>query len=93
MWNASVILEKLSIMIYGKGDLGHFKHERNFIHYVMSDWAKCPGCKYWDCPNELRIEGMSPCVVSIESGDIIEAIQCVDEELRGQEKKASFFLK
>lgn len=81
MWNASVILGKKSVMIYGKGDLGHFKHERETIHYVMSDQTKCEGCKYWDCPKEIRVEGMAPCVVSVEPEKIIKAIQCVEEEL------------
>lgn len=82
MWNASVILGKRSVMIYGKGDLGHFKHEKKTIHYVMSEWTKCEGCRYWDCPNEIRVEGMAPCVVSVEPEEIIKAIQCVEEELR-----------
>lgn len=87
MWNASVILGKTSIMIYGKGDLGHFRHEKDFIHYVMSDWAKCEGCKYWDCPKEMKADGMAPCVVSVEPEEIIKAIQCVEEELPRQEKE------
>lgn len=81
MWNASVILGKKSVMIYGKGDLGHFKHEKKTIHYVMSDQIKCKGCKYWDCPKEIRVKGMAPCVVSVEPDEIIKAIRCVEEEL------------
>ncbi len=75
MCHAAFVLGKKSVVIYGKGDWGHFMHPSENVYYAYSRKERCSHCKYWDCTKEMRINGVSPCVESIEPEDIIEQIK------------------
>lgn len=73
MWNASWVLEKPSIVIYGRGDYGSFKHHEAFVHYVLAPDRGCMGC-CWFCMNRAE-NGMPYCLDDITPDMIIHAIQ------------------
>lgn len=63
MWNASYVLEKRSVVLYGGGEYGNFKHRDSKIHYVTVSDRSCFGCK-WFC-NNLDNEGHPKCIYGI----------------------------
>lgn len=81
MWHGSFILNKKSVVIYGKGDWGHFKHDNGNIHYAVSLQERCQDCRYWDCPQGSTINGMARCVESIEPDEIINKIRELEDTL------------
>ncbi len=81
LWHGSFILQKKSVVIYGKGDWGHFKHDRDWIYYVTSKQDRCVHCHYWDCPKADRIKGSAPCVETVEPEAIMDEIRKLESTL------------
>ena len=80
MWNASYVLEKPSICLYGGGEYGCFKHEAVWIQYLTIVDHSCFGCK-WFCTNQAP-SGYSKCMDGISEEIIILAI---DRQMAVQE--------
>lgn len=72
MWNASYILNKSSVVLYGGGEYGCFKHKSEKIHYVMVEHKSCFGCR-WYCKNKNE-HGYSKCVGDIKPQMIIDKV-------------------
>lgn len=72
MWNASYILDKSSVVLYGGGEYGCFKHNSKKIHYVMVEDKSCFGCR-WYCSNKNEY-GYSKCVGDITPQMIIDKV-------------------
>lgn len=72
MWNASYVLEKPSICLYGGGEYGCFKHEASWIQYLTISEHSCFGCR-WFCTNQTE-DGYSKCMDGISGDEIILAV-------------------
>lgn len=72
MWNASYVLGKPSICLYGGGEYGCFKHEAPWIQYLTIDDHSCFGCG-WFCTHRVS-GGYSKCLGQITQEDIILAV-------------------
>jgi len=81
MWNASYMLGKKSVVIYGGGDYGDFRHEEPGIFYVTVKENSCFYCK-WFCTNKNE-RGMARCIDDITPDMILEQIRFLQEEIRG----------
>lgn len=78
MWNLSYVLDKPSVVIYGGGDYGNFKHRDKKIHYVVVEDRTCFHCK-WYC-NNFDENGHANCIYGIEIEKILESIDNVMKE-------------
>lgn len=72
MWNASYVLNKKSVVLYGGGEYGCFKHNDRKIQYVIVEDHTCFGCR-WYCTNRNEY-GLSACVGNISTQMIIDKI-------------------
>lgn len=72
MWNASYVLGKPSICLYGGGEYGCFQHDAPWIHYLTVADHSCFGCR-WYCTNQTP-NGYSRCMDGISEEDIILAV-------------------
>lgn len=72
MWNASYVLKKPSICLYGGGEYGCFKHDAPWIRYLTIADHSCFGCR-WFCTNQTP-GGYSKCMDGIQAEDIILAV-------------------
>lgn len=79
MWNASYVMEKPSICLYGGGEYGCFKHKAPWIQYLTVADHSCFGCR-WFCTN-LTPNGYSRCMDGISEEEIILAI---NKQIDGQ---------
>lgn len=73
MWNASYILGKTSVVLYGGGEYGCFRHKASNIHYVVHEQQECFGCR-WFCDHK-DLDGYSRCVGNIHTEYVIKAIE------------------
>lgn len=81
MWNASYVLEKPSICLYGGGEYGCFKHEAPWIQYLTISDHSCFGCR-WFGTNQMS-GGYSKCLDGISEEEIILA---VDRQMAAADK-------
>lgn len=72
MWNASYVLGKPSVCLYGGGEYGCFKHDAPWIHYLTIADHSCFGCR-WFCTNQAP-GGYSKCMDGIPEEEIILAV-------------------
>lgn len=72
MWNISYVLGKHSVVLYGGGEYGCFKHHDDKIYYVTVDDHRCFGCK-WYCNNK-DAHGYAKCMSEITYDMIIKGI-------------------
>lgn len=79
MWNASYVLNKPSIVIYGGGDYGNFKHISPLVHYVESSDRSCFHCK-WYCDNKDN-NGFAKCISGIRVEEVILKVDEVLEQI------------
>ena len=75
MWNASYVLDKPSVVLYGGGEFGNFMHNDSKIHYVITEKRECFGCR-WFCTNQNE-DGYARCIGDISPKMIIEKIDQV----------------
>lgn len=75
LWNASYVLGKESVVLYGRGEYGNFLHKAPYIHYVMADEKPCSMCS-WFCTNRKE-NGYAQCLGDITPEQIINAIKKV----------------
>lgn len=80
IWNLSYILGKKSVVLYGGGEYGCFKHPSPNIKYVSVEDRDCFGCK-WYC-NQKDAEGRARCIYEISSSEIIKAMDELIRELK-----------
>lgn len=72
MWNASYILDKPSVVLYGGGEYGNFMHMDKNIYYAIAGKMECFGCR-WFCTNRTN-DGYAQCIDGISPEIIIEKI-------------------
>lgn len=72
LWNASYVLGKPSVVLYGGGDYTGFRHRDSTIEYVSVDARDCFECR-WDC-DRVAQNGSAFCVDSIPPRQINAAI-------------------
>lgn len=80
MWNASYLLRIPSVVIYGRGDYGSFRHIADFVQYVSVPDRGCMGC-CWFCTNP-DLEGRPHCISDITPEMVMDKI---DEVIVGIE--------
>ena len=80
MWNASYVLGKHSVVLYGGGEYGNFMHPDSKIHYVTVEDRHCFGCK-WYC-NNYDMEGHPKCIYGITPNMVINEIDKVIDECK-----------
>ena len=85
MWNASFVLDKPSVVIYGGGDYGGFKHDDKKIVYVTVADHSCFNCR-WRCANMAQ-GGKAKCVDGIEPRQIVGAIERLTKNTLGSNIK------
>lgn len=77
MWNASYVLGKPSICLYGGGEYGCFQHGAPWIHYLTVEDRSCFGCR-WFCTNQTS-DGYSRCMDGISEAEMILAVDSLIE--------------
>jgi hypothetical protein len=71
-WNASYILGKSSVVLYGGGDYTGFRHRDAEIEYVTPGIWDCFECR-WEC-NHVAANGAAACIDSIPPEQVITAV-------------------
>lgn len=72
LWNCAYCLNTKSVVIYGGGHWGRFKHESNDIGYAYVD-MKCFNCN-WECIYDDSVEDTVSCIRQIRPEVIIEEL-------------------
>lgn len=80
MWNASYILNTPSVVLYGGGEYGCFRHSSSKIHYVETKDRSCFGCR-WFCKHK-DADGYSHCIGGLQPEQIIQKVNEVINELQ-----------
>lgn len=80
LWNISYALGVPSVVLYGGGEYGNFKHPDGVIKYVSVDKQDCFGCK-WYC-DKTDEYGRAKCVYDILPAHIITAIDELVAEIK-----------
>lgn len=68
LWNVSYALRKKSIVLYGGGDYGRFKHEDGIVSYICNN-MQCYNCG-WKCKYDYV-----KCVEDIEINDVLNNLK------------------
>lgn len=78
MHHAAYILKKPSLILYGQGEYGCFRHPEPWMHYVESSALHCKGCG-WDCETR-NARNLPRCIGEITSAQIIAQIKQLLED-------------
>ena len=73
LFNAANFLDIPSVVIYGGGHYGRFKHQNENLVYV-SNMMDCFGCNWQNCPHGILKFNSARCISAIEPQKIINAL-------------------